>query len=237
MLRQVTSAEDLEKFLGKKFVGTKRFGLDGGESVIASIEEVLRAGAKMGIEETILGMAHRGRLNVLTNVFKKPYKALLSEFQGTPSTPAGVMGSGDVKYHLGFSNDREFDGKKMHISLPSNPSHLEAVNPIVHGKTRAKQNLHKDTERKKVLGILLHGDAAIAGQGMTAECLMLSELKGYRVGGTIHIVVNNQIGFTTSPGYSRSSPYPTDVTKMIMPPIFHVNGDPRSSGTRVTHGD
>jgi 2-oxoglutarate dehydrogenase E1 component len=225
ILKDITMAEGLEKFLGKKFVGTKRFGLDGGESTIAGIEEILRAGASMGVVETLFGMAHRGRLNMLTSVLHKPYQALFSEFLGTPSTPADVVGAGDVKYHLGYSSDREFDGNKMHLSITANPSHLEAVNPVVHGKTRAKQNLIKDDERRKVLGVLLHGDAAIAGQGMVAECLMLSDLIGYSTGGTIHVVINNQIGFTTSPGYSRSSPYPTDITKMALAPIFHVNGD------------
>ncbi len=225
ILEEVTAAEGLEKFLGKKFVGTKRFGLDGGESTIAAIEEILRTGAKMGVAEAIFGMAHRGRLNVLTNVMKKPYKALFSEFQGTPPVPTDMIGAGDVKYHMGASADRNIAGNAVHLSLTANPSHLEAVNPLVHGKTRAKQSLRGDIERKQVLGILLHGDAAIAGQGMVAECLMLAELKGYRVGGTVHIVINNQIGFTTSPGYSRSSPYPTDITKMVAPPIFHVNGD------------
>lgn len=225
ILREITAAEGLEKFLAKKFVGTKRFGLDGGESTIAALEEIVRTGASLGVGEVLFGMAHRGRLNVLTNILKKPYKALFSEFQGTPSVPADVLGSGDVKYHMGASSDRDINGTPVHMSLTANPSHLEAVNPVVHGKTRAKQNLRGDTERRQILGILLHGDAAIAGQGMVAECLMLSELKGYYVGGTIHVVINNQIGFTTSPGYSRSSPYPTDITKMIMPPIFHVNGD------------
>jgi len=225
ILQEITAAEGLEKFLGKKFVGTKRFGLDGGESTIAAIEEILRTGAQMGVAEVIFGMAHRGRLNMLTNVLKKPYKALFSEFQGTPPVPSDMIGAGDVKYHMGASADREIAGKPVHVSLTANPSHLEAVNPLVHGKTRAKQSLRNDVERKEVLGILLHGDAAIAGQGMVAECLMLAELKGYRVGGTIHVVINNQIGFTTSPGYSRSSPYPTDITKMVSPPIFHVNGD------------
>ena len=225
ILREVTAAEGLEKFLAKKFVGTKRFGLDGGESTIPAIEEILRTGAKLGMREAIFGMAHRGRLNVLTNVMSKPFKALFSEFLGTPSAPPDVVGSGDVKYHMGYSADRTIADESVHVSLTANPSHLEAVNPVVHGKTRAKQNLRQDIERREVLGILIHGDAAVAGQGIVAECLMLSELKGYRVGGTIHIVINNQIGFTTSPGYSRSSPYPTDITKMVMAPIFHVNGD------------
>ncbi len=225
VLKDLTAAEGLEKFLGKKFVGTKRFGLDGSESTIPALAEILRRGAQLGIADVVIGMAHRGRLNVLTNILQKPFKALFSEFLGTPANPEDTGGSGDVKYHMGYSSDRTIEGQKMHLSLTANPSHLEAVNPVVQGKARAKQTMRHDELREQVLSILIHGDAAIAGQGMVAECLMMSELKGYRVGGTVHVVINNQIGFTTSPGYSRSSPYPTDITKMVMPPIFHVNGD------------
>ncbi|HEV8026589.1 MAG TPA: 2-oxoglutarate dehydrogenase E1 component, partial [Stellaceae bacterium] len=190
-----------------------------------ALEAILRRGAELGISEFVIGMPHRGRLNVLTNVMGKPFAALFSEFQGNPANPADVQGSGDVKYHLGTSTDREFDGKTVHLSLTANPSHLEAVNPVVLGKVRAKQRQRGDTARDEVVGLLMHGDAAFCGQGLVAESLELSELKGYRTGGTIHFVVNNQIGFTTSPSYARSSPYPSDVGKIIQAPIFHVNGD------------
>ena len=225
VLQRLTAAESFEKFLHVKYTGTKRFGLDGGESTIAAIERIITRGAQLGVEEVIFGMAHRGRLNVLTNVLGKPFTAVFSEFQGTPSTPDDVLGSGDVKYHLGTSSDREFDGKTVHLSLTPNPSHLEIVDPVVIGKVRAKQSQRKDVERIKVMPILIHGDAAFAGQGVVAETLMMSDLPGYRVGGTVHIVINNQIGFTTIPQYSRSGPYSTDVAKMVMAPIFHVNGD------------
>ncbi len=179
----------------------------------------------MGVREVVLGMPHRGRLNVLANVMHKPYVAIFSEFQGHASKPEDVQGSGDVKYHLGTSTDRVFDGNSVHLSLCANPSHLEAVNPVVVGKVRAKQTERGDRERRQIMGLLLHGDAAFAGQGLVAETLCLSELKGYTTGGTIHFIVNNQIGFTTSPSFSRSSPYPSDVAKMVQAPIFHVNGD------------
>ena len=225
ILQSLTQAEGFEKFLAVKYTGAKRFGLEGGEALIPSIEEVLKKSAQLGVNEVIFGMAHRGRLNVLTNLLGKPYTAIFSEFQGNSANPADVQGSGDVKYHLGTSNDREFGGKPVHVSLTANPSHLEAVNPVVLGKVRAKQDQAKDEERGEVLGLLIHGDAAMAGQGLVAECLALSELKGYRTGGTMHIVINNQIGFTTMPQYSRSGPYSTDVAKMIQAPILHVNGD------------
>jgi len=225
ILERLTAAEGFEKFLNIKYTGTKRFGLDGGEAVIPALEQIVKRGGQLGISEINIGMAHRGRLNVLANFMGKPYRAIFSEFQGNPSNPDDVQGSGDVKYHLGSSSDREFDGIKVHLSLTANPSHLEVVNPVVMGKVRAKQAQKDDTDRKKVMGILLHGDAAFAGQGVVPECLDLSELKGYRIGGTIHVIVNNQIGFTTSPSYSRSSPYPSDVAKMVEAPIFHVNGD------------
>ncbi|MGH6717823.1 MAG: 2-oxoglutarate dehydrogenase E1 component, partial [Alphaproteobacteria bacterium] len=218
-------AESFEGFLQVKYPGTKRFGLDGGESTIPALEEILRRGRQLGIEEVVIGLAHRGRLNVLANVMAKPFAAIFSEFQGNPASPEDVQGSGDVKYHLGTSNDREFDGEVIHLSLTANPSHLEAVNPVVLGKVRAKQTLIDDKKRSRVMGLLLHGDAAFAGQGLVAETLGLSELKGYRVGGTIHVIVNNQIGFKTSPKFSRSSPYPSDVAKMVQCPILHVNGD------------
>lgn len=225
ILQRLVAAESFEKFLHVKYTGTKRFGLDGGESLIPAIERIISRGAELGVEEAIFGMAHRGRLNVLTNVLGKPFTAVFSEFQGNPPNPDDVLGSGDVKYHLGTSSDRDFNGRVVHLSLTPNPSHLEVVNPVVVGKVRAKQQMRRDEERAKVLPILLHGDAAFAGQGLVAETLMMSDLSGYRVGGTVHIVINNQIGFTTMPQYSRSGPYSTDVAKMVMAPIFHVNGD------------
>lgn len=225
ILSDLTIAEGLEKFLQTKFVGTKRFGLEGGESMIAAVEEILNRGSQLGVQEVVFGMAHRGRLNMLTNVLSKPFVALFSEFQGTPSTPDDVQGSGDVKYHLGASADRQFSGGQIHVTLTPNPSHLEVVNPVVCGRVRAKQQRINDEERKAVIPLLIHGDAAFAGQGLVAETLMMSELHGYKVGGTVHVVINNQIGFTTMPSYSRSGPYCTDVAKMLSAPIFHVNGD------------
>ena len=225
IFERLVEAEEFEQFLHVKFTGTKRFGLDGGEATVAAIEQILKRGSQLGVREVMIGMAHRGRLNVLANVMKKPYAAIFSEFQGHATHPDDVQGSGDVKYHLGTSADRVFDGQQIHLSLSANPSHLEAVDPVVVGKVRAKQTQLGDTQRSQVLGILLHGDAAIAGQGLAAETFGLSELKGYRVGGTIHFIINNQIGFTTSPSYSRSSPYPSDVAKTVQAPIFHVNGD------------
>ncbi len=222
---RLVEAEGFEQFLHIKHTGTKRFGLDGGESLIPALEQILKRGGQLGVEEVVIGMPHRGRLNVLANVMHKPYRAILSEFLGTPSQPDTVQGSGDVKYHLGTSADREFDGNNVHLSLTANPSHLEAVNPVVLGKVRAKQKQMGDSKKQRVLGLLMHGDAAFAGQGLVPESLDLSQLNGYKTGGTIHFIVNNQIGFTTSPRYSRSSPYPSDVAKMIQAPIFHVNGD------------
>ncbi len=225
ILQRLTAAEGFEKFLHTKHTGTKRFGLDGGESLVPAIEQIMKRGGQLGVKEIVLGMAHRGRLNVLTNVMGKPFTAVFSEFQGGSPTLDEVQGSGDVKYHLGTSSDRDFDGNVIHLSLTANPSHLEAVNPVVIGKVRAKQVQRDDREASQVLPLLLHGDAAFAGQGLVAETLMISELPGYRVGGTIHIVINNQIGFTTMPKYGRSGPYSTDVAKMLAAPIFHVNGD------------
>ncbi len=225
ILQALIKAEGIEQFLHTKFPGTKRFGLDGGEALIPAIEQVLKRGGQLGVKEAIFGMAHRGRLNVLTNIMTKRFAALFSEFQGTPANPADVQGSGDVKYHLGASADREFDGNHIHLSLNPNPSHLECVNPVVLGKVRAKQMQRGDVRKEEVVGILLHGDAAFAGQGLVAESLAMSELKGYRTGGTIHFVINNQIGFTTKPAHSRSGLYATDVALMIHAPVFHVNGD------------
>ena len=226
ILNKLVEAEGFEKFIDVKYTGTKRFGLDGGESLIPALEQIIKRGGNLGVQEVVVGMAHRGRLNVLTQVMAKPHRALFHEFKGGSYAPDDVEGSGDVKYHLGASSDRTFDGNNVHLSLTANPSHLEIVDPVVLGKVRAKQDQLKDVvERSKVLPLLLHGDAAFAGQGVVAECLGLSGLKGHKTGGSIHFIINNQIGFTTYPRYSRSSPYPSDVAKMIEAPIFHVNGD------------
>lgn len=225
ILQRLTAAEGFEQYLHKKYPGTKRFGIDGGEALIPAIEQIMKRGGQLGLEEIVIGMAHRGRLNVLTNVMGKPFTAVFAEFQGHSSTADDVLGSGDVKYHLGTSSDRDFDGNTIHLSLTANPSHLEFVNPVVIGKARAKQMQRGVKESSTVLPLLLHGDAAFAGQGIIAETLMISEIPGYRIGGTIHVVINNQIGFTTMPKHSRSGPYPTDVAKMLDAPIFHVNGD------------
>jgi 2-oxoglutarate dehydrogenase E1 component len=225
ILQSLTAAEGFERFLNVKFPGTKRFGLDGGESTVPALEAIIRKSAELGVDEIVIGMPHRGRLNVLANVMGKPYTAIFAEFQGGTVTD-DVLGSGDVKYHLGTSSDRELPGQmNMHLSLTANPSHLEAVNPVVLGKVRAKQTQKDDPERSKVMGLLLHGDAAFAGQGVVHEGFEMSELRGFRTGGTIHVIVNNQIGFTTSPAYARSSPYPSDVARSVQAPIFHVNGD------------
>ena len=225
ILERLTEAEGFEKFLGIKYTGTKRFGLDGGESAIPALEQVIKRGGALGIKQIVIGMAHRGRLNVLVNVMHKPFSALFSEFQGNSPNPDSVEGSGDVKYHLGTSADREFDGNSVHLSLTANPSHLEVVDPVVLGKVRAKQEQLGDTDRKQVMGLLIHGDAAFAGQGIIAECFGFSQIEGYTTGGTVHFVINNQIGFTTTPRYSRSGLYCTDVAKMVEAPIFHCNGD------------
>ena len=224
ILNKIIQAEGFEKYLHVKFVGTKRFGLDGGESLIPALEQIIKRGGNLGAKEIKIGMPHRGRLNVLANVMGKPFRAIFSEFFGK-SVNASKDFEGDVKYHLGASSNREFDGNSVHISLTDNPSHLEAVNPVVLGQVRAKQFFHKDRDRKKVIPVLMHGDAAFAGQGIVAECFAMSGLPGHNIGGTIHIIVNNQIGFTTAPRFARSSPYPSDVAKIAQAPIFHVNGD------------
>ena len=224
ILNKIIQAEGFEKYLHVKFVGTKRFGLDGGESLIPALEQIIKRGGSLGAKEIKIGMPHRGRLNVLANVMGKPFKAIFSEFFGK-AVGATKDFEGDVKYHLGASSNREFDGNSVHISLTDNPSHLEAVNPVVLGQVRAKQFFHKDKDRKKVIPVLMHGDAAFAGQGIVAECFAMSGLPGHNIGGTIHIIVNNQIGFTTAPRFARSSPYPSDVAKTAQAPIFHVNGD------------
>ncbi len=226
ILNKLVEAEGFEKFIDVKYTGTKRFGLDGGESMVPALEQIIKRGGALGVQEIVFGMAHRGRLNVLAQVMGKPHRAIFHEFKGGSYKPADVEGSGDVKYHLGASSDRIFDGNNVHLSLTANPSHLEIVDPVVLGKVRAKQDQLNDTaERVKVLPLLIHGDAAFAGQGVVAECLGLSGLKGHKTGGSIHFIINNQIGFTTYPRFSRSSPYPSDVAKMIEAPIFHVNGD------------
>jgi 2-oxoglutarate dehydrogenase E1 component len=225
ILAKVIQAEQWEKFLARKYVGTKRFGLDGGESAVPALESVIKTGGQLGVTEIDVGMSHRGRLNILSNVLGKPYRAIFHEFAGGATNPADVGGSGDVKYHLGTSSDREFDGNTVHLSLLPNPSHLEAVDPVVLGKSRAVQTVRGDEHGKTVLPVLLHGDAAFASQGVVWECLSFSGLPGYGTGGTIHFIINNQIGFTTSPQYGRSSPYPSDVAKGIQAPILHVNGD------------
>ena len=237
ILKKLIETEGFERFLHKRFPGTKRFGLDGGEAMVPALEQMIKRGGALGVDEIVIGMAHRGRLNTLAAVMGKPYKAIFHEFQGGSTVPSDIEGSGDVKYHMGASSDREFDGNHVHLSLTANPSHLEIVNPVVLGKARAKQafdirEANKGVpesrwamDRSKVMPLLIHGDAAFAGQGVVAECFALMGLKGYRTGGTMHFVINNQIGFTTSPRNSRSTPYCSDVALMVQAPIFHVNGD------------
>jgi 2-oxoglutarate dehydrogenase E1 component len=234
ILNKLVEAEGFERFCDIKFTGTKRFGLDGAESLIPALEQIIKRGGNLGVLEIVLGMAHRGRLNVLAQVLSKPHRAIFNEFKGGSAKPEEVEGSGDVKYHLGASADREFDGNKVHLSLTANPSHLEIVDPVVLGKARAKQDLHADMprgdivpldQRARVLPLLIHGDAAFAGQGVVAECFSLSGVRGHRTSGSIHFIINNQIGFTTNPRFARSSPYPSDLAKMVEAPIFHANGD------------
>ena len=226
ILSKLVEAEGFENFFDIKYPGAKRFGLDGAEAMIPALEQIIKRGGQLGLKEVCLGMAHRGRLNVLSQVMGKPHRVIFHEFKGGSASPDEVDGSGDVKYHLGASSDREFDGNKVHLSLTANPSHLEIVDPVVLGKVRAKQDQLDDyIERVKVMPVLIHGDAAFAGQGVVAECFGLSGLRGHRTGGSLHFIVNNQIGFTTYPRFSRSSPYPSDVAKLVEAPIFHVNGD------------
>ncbi|TCP66795.1 2-oxoglutarate dehydrogenase E1 component [Sphingomonas sp. PP-CE-1G-424] len=235
ILTKVIEAEQWEKFLGKKYVGTKRFGLDGGESMIPALESVIKYGGQMGVRELVIGMAHRGRLNVLANVMAKPLRVIFHEFAGGSANPDDIGGSGDVKYHLGTSTDREFDGHKVHMSLVANPSHLEAADPVVLGKTRAIQTLNNDLkDHVASLPVLIHGDAAFAGQGIVWECLGFSGIRGYNTGGCVHFIINNQVGFTTSPQFARSSPYPSDVAKGVQAPVFHVNGDDPEAVTFAT---
>ena len=222
---RLVESELFEQFLDKKFLGTKRYGIEGGESMLPGIEQIVKQSCLSGVENIFIGTAHRGRLTLLATVLGMPYKGILSKFQGNLNDPNEVLGSGDVKYHLGVSSDREFNGKKIHLSLAPNPSHLEAVDPVVVGRVRAKQTQLNDKKTEKVFGLLIHGDAAIAGQGVVAETFAMSQLRGFRTGGTIHFVINNQIGFTTMPFYGRSAPYCTEIAKMVQAPIFHVNGD------------
>ncbi|MBR0654402.1 2-oxoglutarate dehydrogenase E1 component [Plastoroseomonas arctica] len=226
ILQQLTEAEGFESFCAKKYATTKRFGLEGGETTINAVQTVIEVCAAKGVKEIAIGMAHRGRLNTLVNVVKKPFTQVFSEFRGSSTTPDDVQGSGDVKYHLGTSTDLEISGQMVHLSLQPNPSHLEAVDPVVMGKVRARQDMAGDTVgRRSVMGILLHGDAAFAGQGLVYETMAMSQLIGYRTGGTVHIITNNQIGFTTVPAHAYSGLYCTDIAKAIQAPILHVNGD------------
>jgi 2-oxoglutarate dehydrogenase E1 component len=225
-LMNLHNAEIFEKFLHTRYLGQKRFSLEGGETLIPLLDHVIECAADTGVREIVMGMSHRGRLNVLANILDKPYKEIFSEFEDN-YLPNSMAGDGDVKYHLGFSSDRvSGKGNPIHLSLTPNPSHLEAVDPVVEGRVRAKQRLLGDKEKRaKVMPVLLHGDAAFAGQGLVAETLNLSQLAGYKTGGTIHVVINNQIGFTTRPADARSTRYATDVAKMIEVPIFHVNSE------------
>jgi len=225
IFQRLVESELFEQYLDKKFLGTKRYGVEGGESMIPGIEQIVKQSCLAGVENIFFGTAHRGRLTLLATVLGMPYRGILSKFQGNLNDPNEVLGSGDVKYHLGVSSDREFQGKKIHLSLTPNPSHLEAVDPVVAGKVRAKQTLLKDKSNDKAVGLLIHGDAAMAGQGIVAETFAMSQLRGFRTGGIIHFVINNQIGFTTTPYYGRSAPYCTEIAKMVQAPIFHVNGD------------
>jgi 2-oxoglutarate dehydrogenase E1 component len=226
VLRLLVDAELFETFMATRYPGQKRFSLEGAESLIPAIHTIVELGPELGVEEMVLGMSHRGRLSVLANILDKSYAMIFSEFEDT-LIPSMVGGDGDVKYHKGYTSDHvSRGGRGLHLSLTANPSHLEAVDPVVQGRARAKQRQRDDrAQRRKVLPLLVHGDAAFSGQGLVAETLNLSQLEGYRTGGTVHLIVNNQIGFTTLPTEARSSVYATDVAKMIEAPIFHVNGD------------
>ena len=225
ILEKLTYAETFEAFIHTKYQGAKRFSIDGGESLLPMMDTMLELGGELGVQEVVIGMAHRGRLNVLTNILGKGPDQIFSEFNG-PLDPRSFMGRGDVKYHLGFSSDYTTEsGKKIHLSLAFNPSHLEFVHPVVEGRARAKQQRLDPEDRSKVLPLVIHGDAAMSGQGVIAETLNLSRLRGYDTGGTVHVVVNNQLGYTTDPEDARSSIYCTAVAQMLDIPIFHVNGD------------
>ncbi|MFN7185341.1 MAG: 2-oxoglutarate dehydrogenase E1 component, partial [Alphaproteobacteria bacterium] len=226
ILSTLLEVEGFEEFVQLKYTGMKRFSIQGGDAMVPGLLAILEAASEIGVDEIVIGMPHRGRMNVLTAIMGKPYSELLSIFNGNLDFPESVNSSGDVKYHLGASHDRVMqNGKSLHLSLNANPSHLEAVNPVVVGKVRAKQDQKRDVDRQRVMALTLHGDAAFAGQGSVPETLALSDLRGYRTGGTVHVIVNNQIGFTTAPRYSRFTPYPTDCAKSVQSPIFHANGE------------
>ncbi|WP_010297284.1 2-oxoglutarate dehydrogenase E1 component [Candidatus Odyssella thessalonicensis] len=225
ILKNLIAGDSFERFLQVKYPGVKRFGLEGGESLIPALTAMVDRLADEGVSKIVFGTAHRGRLNVLSNILKKPNEEIFAHFQGGDVDPESFQGTGDVKYHLGYSVKREVRGRELHLSLMPNPSHLEAVDPVVLGKVRAEQDTHGDEQRRRTVAVLMHGDAAFAGQGLVAETLALSGLKGYTTGGTIHIIINNQIGFTTSPPHSRCSPYSSDIAKAIQAPVFHVNAD------------
>jgi 2-oxoglutarate dehydrogenase E1 component len=234
LLEQLTAAEGIERYLHTRFVGQKRFSLEGGDSLIPMVDNLIQQGGSAGIKEIVIGMAHRGRINVLVNVLGKSPEELFEEFEGNVD-PEEMKGSGDVKYHKGFSADMKTPGGNVHIALAFNPSHLEIVNPVVEGSVRARQQRRGDDERKEILPLLIHGDAAFSGQGVVTETFQMSQTNGFRTGGTVHIVINNQIGFTTSrPSDARSTPYCSDVAKMIEAPVFHVNGDDPEAAIFVT---
>src|SRR5947207_9832771 len=233
ILRSIVKGEEFEHFLHSRFVGQKRFALEGGETALAILDEILERAAANNVHEIVMGMAHRGRLNILANTVGKDVRQIFSEFEGEID-PASTQGSGDVKYHLGATGVRRTaTGRDIVVSVSPNPSHLEAVDPVVEGIVRPKQDRLGDTARERVIPVLIHGDAAFAGQGVVAETLNLSQLEGYSTGGTIHLVINNQIGFTTNPYDSRSSQYCTDVARAIQAPIFHVNADDPEACVRV----
>ncbi|MGJ8564501.1 MAG: 2-oxoglutarate dehydrogenase E1 component [Alphaproteobacteria bacterium] len=229
ILKKLIEGESFEQLIHKRYPGTKRFGIDGAESTLPALEQIIKRGGQLGLKDINFGMPHRGRLNVMASVMQKPYSAIFYEFLGGVASGAADFGSGDVKYHLGVSDDREFDGNNVHLSLAPNPSHLEVVSPVVMGKTRAKQQMASGSYRtanpKQVMAVILHGDSAFAGQGVVMECFQMSQLAGYRTGGTLHVIVNNQIGFTTTPDEYSSGRYCSDVAFMVEAPVFHVNGD------------
>lgn len=234
ILKEIIRSEKFEQFLHKRFPGAKRFSVEGGEASINSVEKIIDVAAKSGVKKIVIGMAHRGRLNTLTGVMGKPYHQMISEFKGTPGFPEGVTKSGDVKYHMGYASTREIAGNKIDLSLAFNPSHLEAVNVVAAGRIRAKQALYGDASGEKAMALLIHGDAAFAGQGSVAESLVMNGVEGYNTGGVMHIIVNNQVGFTANPTDSRSTTYASDLAKMIDAPIFHVNGDDVEAVVKVS---
>ena len=234
ILKEIIRTEKFEQFLHKRFPGAKRFSVEGGDSSINCMEKIIDVAAKNGVKKVVIGMAHRGRLNTLTGIMGKPYHQMIAEFKGTPGMPEGITKSGDVKYHMGYASTREIAGNKIDLSLAFNPSHLEAVNPVVTGRVRAKQDLYGDAERTKAMAILVHGDAAFIGQGVVAENLVMNGVKGYTTGGVLHLIINNQIGFTANPTDSRSTTYSSDLAKAIEAPIFHVNGDDAEAVVRVS---